>query len=109
MIRYRSVEPVNGAKPRVASTSKYDVLASVVGAATTMLCPAQGHPLPAYRYLELSLLTCILESRLAVLLILLDSCIKTLFRYYVADSMRKGNYHSIIIVRLIHVIMDGWM
>lgn len=53
--RYRSVEPVNGAKPRVASTSKYDVLASVVGAAVTMLCPAQGHPLPAYRYLQITL------------------------------------------------------
>lgn len=55
-IRIVSVEPVNGAKPRVASTSKYDVLASIVGAAVTMLCPAQGHPLPAYRYLRLLLL-----------------------------------------------------
>ncbi|XP_015172328.1 PREDICTED: Down syndrome cell adhesion molecule-like protein Dscam2 isoform X46 [Polistes dominula] len=43
-------EPVNGAKPRVASTSKYDVLASYIGAPVTMLCPAQGHPLPAFRW-----------------------------------------------------------
>ncbi|XP_020284800.1 Down syndrome cell adhesion molecule-like protein Dscam2 isoform X28 [Pseudomyrmex gracilis] len=43
-------EPINGAKPRVASTSKYDVLANTIGAAVTMLCPAQGHPLPAYRW-----------------------------------------------------------
>ncbi|XP_047359221.1 Down syndrome cell adhesion molecule-like protein Dscam2 isoform X26 [Vespa velutina] len=43
-------EPVNGAKPRVASTSKYDVLANYVGASVTMLCPAQGHPLPAFRW-----------------------------------------------------------
>ncbi|XP_046813690.1 Down syndrome cell adhesion molecule-like protein Dscam2 isoform X36 [Vespa crabro] len=43
-------EPVNGAKPRVASTSKYDVLANYIGASVTMLCPAQGHPLPAFRW-----------------------------------------------------------
>ncbi|XP_076297117.1 Down syndrome cell adhesion molecule 1 isoform X35 [Lasioglossum baleicum] len=43
-------EPVNGAKPRVASTAKYDVLVSYVGSPVTMLCPAQGHPLPAYRW-----------------------------------------------------------
>ncbi|KAH0947632.1 hypothetical protein HN011_008031 [Eciton burchellii] len=43
-----SKQPVNGAKPRVASISKYDVLTSVVGVAVTMLCPAQGHPLPTY-------------------------------------------------------------
>ncbi|KAK2577363.1 hypothetical protein KPH14_003479 [Odynerus spinipes] len=33
---------------RVASTSKYDVLAGYIGAPVTMLCPAQGHPLPAF-------------------------------------------------------------
>ncbi|XP_076173900.1 Down syndrome cell adhesion molecule 1 isoform X38 [Ptiloglossa arizonensis] len=43
-------EPVNGAKPRVASTAKYDVLGSYVGTPVTMLCPAQGHPLPAFRW-----------------------------------------------------------
>ncbi|XP_076672534.1 Down syndrome cell adhesion molecule 1 isoform X37 [Andrena cerasifolii] len=43
-------EPVNGAKPRVASTAKYDVLASYVATPVTMLCPAQGHPLPVFRW-----------------------------------------------------------
>ncbi|XP_026295726.1 Down syndrome cell adhesion molecule isoform X46 [Apis mellifera] len=43
-------EPVNGAKPRVASTSKYDVLTSHADGPVTMLCPAQGHPLPAFRW-----------------------------------------------------------
>ncbi|XP_066594456.1 uncharacterized protein [Prorops nasuta] len=42
-------EPVNGAKPRVASTAKYDVLSNFVDGIVTMLCPAQGHPLPSYR------------------------------------------------------------
>ncbi|XP_061930180.1 cell adhesion molecule Dscam2 isoform X30 [Apis cerana] len=43
-------EPVNGAKPRVASTAKYDVLTSHADGPVTMLCPAQGHPLPAFRW-----------------------------------------------------------
>ncbi|XP_044596025.1 Down syndrome cell adhesion molecule-like protein Dscam2 isoform X38 [Cotesia glomerata] len=43
-------EPVNGAKPRVASTAKYDVLGKSLGATVTMLCQAQGHPLPNFRW-----------------------------------------------------------
>ncbi|XP_051153581.1 cell adhesion molecule Dscam2 isoform X8 [Leptopilina boulardi] len=43
-------EPVNGAKPRVPSTSKYDVLASTVSMKVTMHCNAQGHPLPIFRW-----------------------------------------------------------
>ncbi|KAG8037304.1 hypothetical protein G9C98_005514 [Cotesia typhae] len=43
------LEPVNGAKPRVASTAKYDVLGKSLGATVTMSCQAQGHPLPNFR------------------------------------------------------------
>lgn len=42
-------EPVNGAKPRVASTAKYDVIGSTHEETVTMLCQAQGHPLPTFR------------------------------------------------------------
>ncbi|XP_024939110.1 Down syndrome cell adhesion molecule-like protein Dscam2 isoform X48 [Cephus cinctus] len=43
-------EPVNGAAPKVASTAKYDVLVRLQGKEVTMLCQAQGHPLPVFRW-----------------------------------------------------------
>ncbi|XP_024082575.1 Down syndrome cell adhesion molecule-like protein Dscam2 isoform X17 [Cimex lectularius] len=43
-------EPVSSAGPRVMSTAKFDVLNKALGAFISLLCQAQGHPVPNFRW-----------------------------------------------------------
>ena len=43
-------EPVSGAAPKVPPTAKITVFSLPARKATAMLCQAQAHPLPIFRY-----------------------------------------------------------
>lgn len=42
-------EPVGSAAPKFPTTENIHGFVTAVGVQTTLLCPAQGYPVPAYR------------------------------------------------------------
>lgn len=48
--KYPVLEPVSGAAPKLTSGDKLISVESYSGASTTLLCPAQGYPVPSYRW-----------------------------------------------------------
>lgn len=57
-IRYSSLfffhvlEPMSTAIPKVSSKSKYDVLEYPKTVSLALICPAQGFPVPSYRFVK---------------------------------------------------------
>lgn len=43
------LEPISSALPKVSSHAKYDVLNYDGGTALSIICPAQGYPVPNFR------------------------------------------------------------
>ena len=43
-------EPIGSAPPKVVSKDKFEVVFVVIEAAANLVCPAQGFPVPAFRY-----------------------------------------------------------
>lgn len=43
-------EPIGSAPPKVVSKDKFEVVFVVNDGATNLVCPAQGFPVPAFRY-----------------------------------------------------------
>lgn len=46
------LEPVGSVAPKVNVGDKLNILSIKRGHITNILCPAQGYPMPAYRYLN---------------------------------------------------------
>ena len=45
-----NTEPIGSAPPKVVSKDKFEVVFVVNDGATNLVCPAQGFPVPAFRY-----------------------------------------------------------
>jgi hypothetical protein len=52
-VLFMYLEPVSGAAPKVPPTAKITVLSIASRSAMVMLCQAQAHPLPVFRYADI--------------------------------------------------------
>jgi hypothetical protein len=44
------IEPIGGAPPKLNTNDKLNVLIGGVETKLALVCPAQGYPIPAFRY-----------------------------------------------------------
>ena len=46
------LEPIGGAKPQFSSSSKISTYNTGLGSKFALICPAQAHPLPGFRFVS---------------------------------------------------------